>query len=83
VYWHPVEDFPADAERPERVPLRSCVRRGPRGDRPGTGSGGGSTARNLCSPLARGRELVFWQSPRTFKQSRPGYQEARSLSRAS
>jgi len=59
----------ADGEVVERVPLRSCVR------------GGAATevvddrARENRSQLVftrgRGRDMVFWQSPRTVKQARP------------
>ncbi|HLL65022.1 MAG TPA: ERCC4 domain-containing protein [Micromonosporaceae bacterium] len=70
VYCHPVDGWPDGVEVLERIPVRSCVRRGAAVelvlDR----------AREHRSQFvftsARGREVVFWQSPRTVKQSRPG-----------
>ena len=68
-YPMPPDAWPEDGEVVERVPLRSWVRRGAAievvADR----------ARENRSQLvfteARGREMVFWQSPRTRKQARP------------
>jgi hypothetical protein len=66
-YPMPPEAWPDDGEVVERVPLRSCVRRGAAievvADR----------ARENRSQLVftTGREMVFWQSPRTVKQARP------------
>ena len=71
VYCHPVDvdEWPADAEIVERVPLRSCARRGAAIDVVA------DRAREQRSQIVftrgRGREMVFWQSPRTRKQARP------------
>ena len=71
LYCHPVPatDWPSDAEIVERVVLRSCARRGAAIDVVA------DRAREQRSQLvftrARGREMVFWQSPRTRKQARP------------
>lgn len=71
VYCHPVPvtEWPADPEIVDTVPLRSCARRGAAIDIVA------DRAREQRSQIvltkARGREVVFWQSPRTRKQARP------------
>jgi hypothetical protein len=58
-----------DCDIVERVPLRSCVRRGAAievvADR------ARENRSQLVFTTARGRDMVFWQSPRTRKQARP------------
>ena len=69
VYCHRAEGWPADAEIVERHAVRSCTRRGPAIDlvlhrvR--------QNRSQLVLTRARGREVIFWQSPRTAKQARP------------
>lgn len=72
LYCHPVgaETWPADVEPIERVVLRACQRRGAAIDIVADRSREGRS--QLVFTTARGREVVFWQSPRTAKQSRPG-----------
>jgi hypothetical protein len=70
VYCHPVEDWPAGVEVVERVPVRSCVRRGAAVDL--VLDRGREHRSQFVFTTARGRQVVFWQSPRTVKQSRPG-----------
>jgi len=70
VYCHPIEDWPAEVEVLERVPVRSCVRRGAAIDL--VLDRGREHRSQFVFTTARGREVVFWQSPRTVKQSRPG-----------
>jgi ERCC4 domain/Lsr2 len=70
VYCHPVEDWPAEVEVLERVPVRSCLRRGAAVDL--VLDRGREHRSQFVFTTARGREVVFWQSPRTIKQSRPG-----------
>ena len=71
LYCHPVPatEWPADPEIVERVALRSCARRGAAIDVVA------DRAREQRSQIVftrgRGREMVFWQSPRTRKQARP------------
>lgn len=71
LYCHQMslDDWPADAEIVERLPLQSCQRRGAAIDvilqRPR------ENRSQLVFTTARGREVVFWQSPRTRKQARP------------
>lgn len=71
LYCHPVPttEWPANPEIVERVTLRSCARRGAAIDVVA------DRAREHRSQIVftrgRGREMVFWQSPRTRKQARP------------
>ena len=71
LYCHPVSaaEWPTEPEIVERVPLRSCARRGAAIDVVA------KRAREQRSQIVftqgRGREMVFWQSPRTRKQARP------------
>jgi hypothetical protein len=68
-YPMPPDSWPDDGEVVERVPLRSCVRRGAAievvADR------ARENRSQLVFARARGRDMVFWQSPRTVKQARP------------
>ncbi|MDL5154415.1 ERCC4 domain-containing protein [Actinomycetospora termitidis] len=71
LFCYPVDlaDWPAEPEIVERVPLVSCGRNGAAidviADR--------RTERRsqIVHTRARGREMVFWQSPNTRKQARP------------
>lgn len=71
LYCHPMpsEDWPAEPELVERVPLRSCQRRGAAIDL--VLDRARENRSQLVFTTARGREVVFWQSPRTRKQARP------------
>lgn len=68
-YPVPLAEWPADPVIVEQVHLRSCQRRGAAIDVIA------DRARHNRSQLvftqARGRDMVFWQSPRTRKQARP------------
>lgn len=68
-YPVPLEEWPADPEVVERVPLRSCARRGAAIDVVAERSR--EQRSQIVYTVARGRDMVFWQSPRTRKQSRP------------
>lgn len=71
LYCHPVPvtEWPPQPDLVESVPLRSCERRGPAIDLVADRS---REARSqIVSTTARGRRVVFWQSPRTRKQARP------------
>jgi hypothetical protein len=71
VYCHPADgEWPGEADLVERVPVRSCRRRGgaidlvldrPREHRS-----------QLVYTQVRGRPVIFWQSPRTARAARPG-----------
>jgi hypothetical protein len=71
LYCYPasIEEWPADPEIVERVGLRSCVRRGAAIDL--ILDRGRENRSQLVFTKARGRDAVFWQSPRTRKQARP------------
>ena len=71
LYCYPVPagDWPEVPEIIERVPLRSCVRRGAAIDIVADRSR--ENRSQLVFTTARGRDAVFWQSPRTRKQARP------------
>ncbi len=70
VYCHRAEGWPADAEIVERHAVRSCSRRGPAIDL--VLARARENRSQLVVTRARGREVIFWQSPRTTKQARPG-----------
>jgi hypothetical protein len=71
LYCHPVpaSEWPDAPEVVERIPLQACSRRGAAIDLVA------QRAREKRSQIvftrARGRDMVFWQSPRTRKQARP------------
>ncbi|MEA2210661.1 MAG: hypothetical protein QOF83_609 [Solirubrobacteraceae bacterium] len=71
LYCHPVgvEEWPADPDIVERVALRACARRGAAIDV--ICDRGREQRSQIVFTRARGRDVVFWQSPRTRKQSRP------------
>ncbi len=71
LYCYPVDlqEWPAEPVIVERVPLRSCVRRGGAVDL--VLDRGRENRSQLVFTTARGRDAVFWQSPRTRKQARP------------
>ncbi len=69
VYCHPSTDWPAEPEVVERVPVRSCVRRGAAIDL--VLDRGRENRSQFVFAQARGREVIFWQSARTAKQARP------------
>lgn len=71
LYCHPVEQdqWPEHPEIVERTPVRSCVRRGASIDV--VLDRARENRSQVVFTMARGREVVFWQSPRTRKQARP------------
>jgi hypothetical protein len=71
LYCHPVpaDEWPTQPQIVEQVPLRSCVRRGAAIDLVLDRSR--ENRSQLVFTTARGRDVVFWQSPRTRKQARP------------
>ena len=69
VYCHPSEDWPADPSIIERIPVRSCVRRGAAIDL--VLDRGRENRSQFVFAKAKGRQVVFWQSARTRKQARP------------
>ena len=69
VYCHRADDWPDDVEVIERIPVRSCVRRGAAIDL--VLNRGREHRSQFVFTRARGREMIFWQSARTAKQARP------------
>ena len=63
------EEWPGTPDLVERVGLRSCVRRGAAIDL--VLDRGRENRSQIVFTKARGRDAVFWQSPRTRKQARP------------
>ena len=70
VYCHRVEDWPGDAEVIERVPTRSCVRRGAAIDLV-LDRGRENRSQLVFTRIRGGRQAIFWQTARTSKQARP------------
>lgn len=71
LYCHPVpgSEWPDQPEIVERVALRACARRGAAIDV--VADRGREQRSQIVFTTGRGREMVFWQSPRTRKQARP------------
>ncbi|MBA3310008.1 MAG: Lsr2 family protein [Nocardioidaceae bacterium] len=70
VYCHRAEEWPGDPEVVERVPVRSCVRRGGAIDLV-LDRGRENRSQFVFTRIRGGREAIFWQSARTAKQARP------------
>lgn len=68
-YRVPSDEWPVSPDIVERVPLRSCTRRGAAIDI--VAARARENRSQLVFTTARGRDAVFWQSPRTRKQARP------------
>src|SRR5690242_21169606 len=71
LYCYPVsvDEWPEEPEIVERVPVRSCIRRGAAVDL--VLDRGRENRSQIVFTTARGRDAVFWQSPKTRKQARP------------
>lgn len=69
VYCHRADHWPDDIEVIERVPVRSCEKRGAAIDL--VLDRGREQRSQFVFAMARGREVIFWQSARTAKQARP------------
>ena len=70
VYCHRADGWPAGAEIVEEVPVRSCIRRGPAVDL--VLARGNQNRSQLVFKTVKGREMIFWQSPKTVRRARPG-----------
>jgi hypothetical protein len=71
VYCHRAEEWPADAEIVERVPVKACTARGPAVDLV-LDRGRENRSQLVFTRLKGGREAIFWQSARTARKARPG-----------
>jgi hypothetical protein len=69
LYCHRADGWPAEPDVIERIPVRSCVRRGAAIDL--VLERGRENRSQFVFTKARGREVIFWQSARTAKQARP------------
>ena len=71
LYCHLVNaaDWPEAPDVVERAPIRSCIRRGAAIDL--ILDRARENRSQLVFTKARGRDVVFWQAPRTRKQARP------------
>lgn len=70
LYCHRADAWPdGGLEIVERIPVRSCVRRGASIDL--VLDRGRENRSQFVFTKARGREVIFWQSARTAKQARP------------
>jgi hypothetical protein len=70
LYCHRASGWPADAEIVVRLPVRRCTRRGAAIDL--VVDRARENRSQFVITRARGREMIFWQSPKTTKQARPG-----------
>lgn len=70
VYCHRATEWPADPDVIERVPVRSCVRRGAAIDLV-LDRGRENRSQFVLTRIRGGREAIFWQTARTAKQARP------------
>ena len=69
VYCHRADGWPTDAEIVERVPTRVCTSRGAAIDL--VLDRGRENRSQFVLARAKGRQVIFWQTPRTAKQARP------------
>jgi hypothetical protein len=70
VYCHRAPGWPEEPEIVERVPVRSCRRRGAAIDLV-LDRGRENRSQFVITRIRGGREAIFWQSPRTAKKARP------------
>lgn len=72
LFCYPVDrsEWPTSPEVVERIPLRSCAGRGAAIDV--IADRARENRSQIVHTMARGRPVVFWQSPRTQKKARPG-----------
>ncbi len=70
VYCHPATAWPEHPDIVERVPVRSCVRRGAAIDLVLDRSRE-NRSQIVFTRIRGGREAIFWQTARTAKQARP------------
>ncbi|AXH96149.1 ERCC4 domain-containing protein [Ornithinimicrobium avium] len=70
VYCHRAVGWPREPEILERVPVRSCVRRGAAIDLV-LDRGRENRSQFVLTRVRGGREAIFWQTARTSKQARP------------
>lgn len=69
IYCHRAEAWPAEPDIVDRVPTRVCARRGGAIDL--VLDRGRESRSQFVLTHVKGKEAIFWQSPRTAKQARP------------
>ncbi|MGD0944857.1 MAG: ERCC4 domain-containing protein [Acidimicrobiales bacterium] len=69
VYCHRAEGWPERPDMIEEVPVRACVRRGQAVDL--VLDRARETRSQIVFTTVKGREAIFWQSPKTTRRSRP------------
>lgn len=69
-YCHPAEEWPADPEILEEVPVRICRRRGSAIDL--ILDRGANYRSQFVFVESRGREMIFWQTAKVARKARPG-----------
>lgn len=70
LYCHRAAGWPAEPEIVDQLPVRRCTRRGAAIDL--VLDRARENRSQFVITRARGREVIFWQSPKTTKQARPG-----------
>jgi hypothetical protein len=70
LYCHRAAGWPAEPEILDQLPVRRCTRRGAAIDL--VLDRARENRSQFVITRARGREVIFWQSPKTTKQARPG-----------
>jgi hypothetical protein len=70
LYCHRAAGWPAEPEILDQLPVRRCTRRGAAIDL--VLDRARENRSQFVITRARGREVIFWQSPKTMKQARPG-----------
>jgi hypothetical protein len=80
VYCHRAAGWPADAEIVERVATRVCTSRGAAIDL--VLDRGRENRSQFVIARAKGRQVIFWQTPRTAKQARPNVRIPTARARA-
>ena len=81
VFCHAETSWPDHVEVVERVPVRSCVRRGAAIDLV-LDRRRENRSQIVFTRIRGGREAIFWQTPRTSRQARPNVGLPRSRSAA-
>lgn len=71
VYCHRAAGWPDEPDIVEEVAVRSCVRRGPAVDLV-LARARENRSQLVFTRLRTGREAIFWQTPKTTRQARPG-----------
>lgn len=69
-YCHPADEWPPDAEILEEVPVKLCRRRGSAIDL--VLERGANHRSQFVFTRSRGRDMIFWQTPKVVRKARPG-----------